>query len=175
MVKGLKRSLERGQFSGATPTGGVAVLKVRDGTLTVDGATGVGFGSLVIGDFPQGNILIHGAVAYMTFVGPTSADLDDDWEGDYGIGTTPAGDATLSTTDINIVSSTAIAAATAEASPRTRATSAVADLDHIVDNTDGSLEVNLSLLIDDANIGADGIDMTVDGELYLEYSILGDD
>ncbi|HET6417631.1 MAG TPA: hypothetical protein VFG22_15140 [Polyangiales bacterium] len=173
MTKGLPYSMSRGaplrqEIIKQTVT-------VRDAAVTVDGATGVGFGSVVIGDIPEGNILILGAVAYMQFTGPTSASLDDDWVGDYGIGSTPADDATITTTDINIIGSTAIAAATAEASPRTRGTSNTTDLDHILDNTDGSLEINLTLLVDDANIGADGLDFTVNGELTLAYIMLLDD
>jgi hypothetical protein len=150
-------------------------IVVRDGALTVDGATGVGFGALVIGDLPEGNILLLGAVGYFTFAGPTSADLADDWEGDYGVGTTPADDATITAADIDVIGSTAIVAATAEASPRTRGVGVTATNAAILDNTDGSLELNLSLLIDDADIGADDIIMTVNGELFLAYIVLGDD
>lgn len=174
MAKGLPRSLSRGAGSSA----GVVrkhTITVRDKTLTVDGASGVGYGSVVIGDFPQGNVSIKAAVAYMQFTGPTSASLDDDWAGDYGIGSTPPSDATLSAADEDIIAETAIAAATAEASPRTRAVIATANAGQILDNTDGSLEINLSLLVDDANIGADGLDFTVNGELFIEYSVLGDD
>lgn len=173
MTKGLARSLGRGDLARAPIV--KQTIEVRDGTLTVDGASGVGFGSLVIGDFPEGNILILAAVAYMQFTGPTSAGLVDTWAGDYAIGTTPADDATVTATDINIVGSTPIAAATAEASPRTRGISTVTDLDHVLDNTDGSLEMNLTLLVDDANISADDIDFTVNGELFLAYIVLGDD
>lgn len=174
MVKGLQRSLSRGPALRQPIT--KQTLVVKDGTLTVDGASGVGFGSLVIGDFPAGNVMLLGAVAYFTFTGPTSGDLDDDWAGDYGIGTTPAGDATITAADVNVVPSTAIAAATAEASPRTRGVEPDGSLcGQVFDNTDGSLELNLNLLIDDANIGADGIDMTVDGELQIAFIMLGDD
>lgn len=145
---------------------------VENKTLTVDGASGVGFGTVVIGDLPEGNILILGAVSYMQFTGPTSGDLDDDWAGDYGIGSTPAGDATLTGADVDIIGSTALAAATAEASPLTRGALIPTA---IFDNTDGSLEINLSLLVDDANIGADDLDFTVDGHLHLSYIKLGDD
>lgn len=147
-------------------------ITVNDATLTVDGASGVGFGTVVIGDLPEGNILVFGVVAYMQFTGPTSGDLDDDWEGDYGIGTTPASDATLSGADVDLIASTAVAAATAEASPETRAALVPSA---VFDNTDGSLEINLSLLVDDANIGADDIDFTVNGRVHLAYIKLGDD
>lgn len=170
MTKGLARSLSRGQFAGTQVKR--KVIPIRDLALTVDGASGVGFGSAVIGDFEEGNILFLGAVGYIQATGPTSADLADDWEGDFAVGTTPAGDGTLTGADVDILPATAFAAATAEASPRTRAANAT---QAVFDNTDGSLEINLSILVDDADIGADGIAMTVNGELFIAYLVLGDD
>lgn len=173
-MKGLQRSLSRGPALRQNVT--KQTFAVRDLALTVDGASGVGFGSVVIGDFPEGNIMLLGAVAYMAFTGPTSGDLGDTWNGDFGIGTTPAGDATITGTDVDIVPSTAVGPAVAEASPRTRGTqSDGAKCGQVFDNTDGSLELNLSLLVDDADISADGIAMTVVGELHIVYVTLGDD
>ncbi len=173
MTKGLIRSLSRG------PANRQKIIKqtiaVRDGLLTVAGASGVGFGSLVIGDLPEGNILFLGAVAYIQATGPTSGDLVDTWEGDFGVGTTPAGDGTLTAGDVDLIQSTAFAAATAEASPRTRGTSLGADTGEVHDNTDGSLEINLSILVDNADIAANGIVMTVNGDVELSYIVLMDD
>lgn len=173
MVKGLARSISRGAPARAPII--KQTFKVTNGSLTVDGASGVGFGSLVIGDLPAGNILLLGAVAYFQFAGPTSASVADDWEGDYGVGTTPAGDATITGADIDVIGSTAIAAATAELSPMTRGVAATATNAAILDNTDGSLELNLSLLVDDADIGADDLVFTVNGHLIISYVVLGDD
>lgn len=173
MAKGLPRSLSRGEPQRQEII--KQTFTVRNVTLTVDGATGVGFGSVVIGDLPKGNILLLGAVAYMQFTGPTSAQLSDTWNGDYGIGTTPAGDATITAGDVDMIQSTAVGPAVAEASPRTRGISLNADAGEIHDNTDNSLEINLNLLVDDADISANGIAMTVNGELTLLYSVLMDD
>jgi len=173
MTKGLPRSLSRGSPQRQEIV--KQTFTVRDAALTVDGATGVGFGSVVIGDFPQGNILILGAVGYMQFTGPTSASLADTWNGDYGIGTTPASDATITAADIDIVGSTPVGPAVAEASPRTRGISVTATNAAVLDNTDGSLEINLSLLVDDADISADDLIFTVNGELHIVYIVLGDD
>jgi hypothetical protein len=172
-MKGLPRSLSRGDPQVQEVVKRTFVVK--NGLLTVDGATGVGFGSLVVGGLPEGNILLLGAVSYMQFTGPTSADLDDTWEGDYSVGSTPADDATLTAGDVDLVGSTPIAAATLEASPRTRGVVTAALVGTVLDNTAGALELNLSMLVDDAHIGADGIVMTVNGELTLLYSVLQDD
>lgn len=170
-MKGLPRSLSRG--SPARQDVVKQVVKVNKLAIQVDGATGVGFGSAVIGGLPEGNILFLGAVAYMQFTKAASATgIQATFDGDYGIGTTPASDATITDADVNIIASASLGAATAGVSPRARGTNAT---QAILDNTDGSLELNLNLLIDDANISADDQDLTVSGELYIVYSVLGDD
>lgn len=173
MSKGLPRSTSRGAPQRQEII--KQTITIRDLPVTVDGATGVGFGSAVAGDFPEGNILFLGAVSYIQATGPTSASLGDTWNGDYGFGTTPAGDATITGADIDIIGSTPIGPAVAEASPRTRGTSVTATNAAVLDNTDGSLEINLNLLVDDADIGADDLVFTVNGELHLSYIVLGDD
>lgn len=180
MAKGLPRSLANRGSEEAKQR----ALRVRqtfkiNHTVTVS-ATGaaIGFGSVVVGDFPQGNILFEGALAYLTLAGSgADANLTDTWSGDFAFGTTPAGDATISAGDEDLVPETAVGPAVAEVSPRTRAVQADGSLFGVVfDNTDGSLEVNLNVLIDAANITDDeSVDLTATGELYLVYTILGDD
>lgn len=169
MTKGLARSIARGP---------AAQAPVRKQTITLDavalsvaGTTGVGFGSAVIGDLPEGNILFLGAVSYMTF---TTADGDvvATYDGDYSIGTVATADVNVSDSgEADICASAALGAATAGVSPTVRSSSAT---QVILDNTDGSLEINLNLLIDDANISGTG-SFTVDGFLVLSYIVLGDD
>ena len=175
MGKGLPRSHTRGEFGGGAAKSGV--IKFNDVAITIDGMTGVGFGTAVIGDFPAGNILFLGCVGYMTVVGTGGqAGLSDTWAGDYSVGTTATTDATLTGTDADIVPITELTAATAEVSPRTRGTQADGALCGVVlDNTDGSLELNANVLVDDADISADGITATLRGELYIMYAVLGDD
>jgi hypothetical protein len=172
MAKGLPRSLARG---GVTAPVRRQTIKVTNAVVQVDGATGVGWGTAVIGDLPAGNILLLGAVSYMQFTGPTSASLADTYDGDYSIGSAPTADSTINGSEVDIIQSTALGAATAEVSPRARGTSAAAICGTILDNTDGSLEVNLNLLIDDANISADDLNFTASGEVHISYVVLGDD
>lgn len=170
-MKGLLRSLKRNPSRQAVVKQAIAVEAVA---IQVDGATGVGFGTAVIGDFPQGNILLLGAVSYLRFTKAAAASgIQAAFDGDYSIGTTPTADATLASGDINVVPSTAIGAATAGVSPVARGASSAAPA--ILDNTDGSLELNLNLLIDDANISADDQNLTVDGVVHIAYIVLGDD
>lgn len=173
-MKGLRRSIDRG------PAVSQGIMKdnidLTGATVTVS-STGVaiGFGSAVISDFPEGNILLLGVVGQIGFAGSgADANLADDWSGDFGIGSTPAGDATITGTDVNIIASTALDTATAEAHALARYAEAHGDT--ILDNTDGSLEVNLNLLIDAADIVDDqSVIITLSGSIVLAYTVLGDD
>lgn len=151
-------------------------VKLTAKAIQIDGATGVGYGSAVIGDLPEGNILLLGAVAYLQFTKAASASgITATFDGDFSIGTTATADATLSTTDANIIASTALGAATAGVSPVVRGVSAVPAVSTVLDNTDGSLELNLNLIIDDAATSGDDQDLTVTGYADLVYAVLGDD
>lgn len=176
MTKGLTRSLSRGPVLQQPVT--KKTFTARSLAVTVDGATGAGFGSAVLGGLPQGNLMLLGAVSYLKFSGPSggSAGLVDTWNGDYGVGSTPASDATITAGDVDIVPSTAVGPAVSEVSPITRGVQADGAFCGVVlDNTAGDLELNVNLLVDDADISADGIAMTIDGELHIAYVMLGDD
>lgn len=172
MGKGLPRSMSRGNPLKQEVMR--QVFTAEDLAITVDGATGVGWGTAVLGDLPAGNILLLGAVSYLTFT-TASALVQAAFDGDYAIGTAPTADASLSGSEVDIIPSTALGAATAKVSPRARGVSTTSLNGAILDNTDGSLELNLNLLIDDANISADDVAFTADGELILLYAVLGDD
>ena len=167
MAKGLTRSLSRG-----TPQQRPVVkqdVRINTSVAVSDGAPG--YGTVVVADFPQGNILFLGATLYPKFV-TTSANITATFDGDYSLGTTPTADNVLSGTDANLIASTAIGAATAKESPVTRGASSGTPI--MLDNTDGSLELNLNLLIDDAAISG-AATFTVTGVLSLAYIVLGDD
>lgn len=172
MGKGLPRSMARG-----APQRQI----VRKHTVNINHtvavtATGaaVGFGTTVIGDLPEGNILVLGAAGYVQLSGSGSdANLDATWDGDFSVGTSPTADVTLSGTEVDILASTALGAATAEVSPRVRAVNATQS---ILDNTDGAMELNLNVLVDAANI-VDGatVNLTARGVLQIAYVVMLDD
>lgn len=171
MSKGLPRSMSRG--SPIEQEVLKSVIKLNSVAIEVDGLTGVGFGSAVIGDFPEGNILVLGAVSYVQFTKAASASgIQATFDGDYAIGSTATADATITGTDANIVALAALGAATAGVSPIVRSS---ASGQGILDNTDGSLELNLNLIIDDANISANDQALTASGHVVILYSVLGDD
>ncbi|QDP53463.1 MAG: hypothetical protein GOVbin4933_9 [Prokaryotic dsDNA virus sp.] len=171
MTKGLQRSLSRGPKATQNVVTDRLVLSVP---LTFTGATGlVAMATAAIAGLPEGNILLLGATANLTFTGPTSADLADDFQGDYGIGSTPADNNTITGTDVDLVGSTVIAAATTEVSANNRGVNAA---QVVLDNTDGTGEMNLNALLDAGEV-ADGqsVVVTVTGSVDVAYIVLGDD
>ncbi len=178
MAKGLPRSHANANKSFAPIVRDTIVVKAKTVTLIEDVGGQPAWATLIVGDFPEGNILFLGATAYFTFAGSgADGDLADTWEGNYGVGTTPSTDDTdpIATTMEDITGVVDIAAATAEVSPRTRSVSANADSGLIYDNTDGSLELNLNILVDAADITGDDSVLTINGELYIAYIVLGND
>jgi hypothetical protein len=169
MTKGLHRSLSRGKGTKQSVQKGI--IPVKDLAISIAGTTGVGYGSAVIGELPQGNILVLGAVAYLQFFS-ASANVTATYDGDYAIGTTPTADATVTGTDADIIPLTALGAATAKLSPVVRGASTGAGA--MFDNTDDSLELNLNLLIDDAATSGTA-PMTANGHVIISYIVLGDD
>jgi hypothetical protein len=142
-------------------------------------ATGaaIAFGTAQIAGLPQGHLMFLGAMARVEVAGPgASGDLSDTWAGDFGVGTTPVDDATITAGDDDIVPSTALAAATAEVSPFTSGVSTASEAPAIIDNTAGLLELNLNILVDAADIVDDtNVDLLVDGVLHIAYIVIGDD
>ena len=86
-MKGLPRSTSRG--SPARQDVVKQVVKLNKLPITVNGATGVGFGTAVLGDLPEGNILFLGAVSYVQITKATAAGVQDTFDGDYSIGSAP--------------------------------------------------------------------------------------
>lgn len=173
MTKGLSRSLSRGAPQRQPILKQTIKVSDLEVSVTATGAA-VGFGTVVAANLPQGNILFLGAVAYMQFAGSGSdANLTATWTGNFSLGTAPTADVTLSGAEVDIIPSTAIGAATAEVSPIVRGTNAT---QAIFDNTNGSLEVNLNVLIAAADITDDEtVVLTASGEIHLSFVMLGDD
>lgn len=173
MTKGLIRSLRRGPQQQQILQ--KLIYRVEDLEVTVS-ATGVanGIGSAVIGDLPEGNIAFLGGVGYFELAGSGSdANLVDTWSGDFAVGTNPVAGAGIDGLEQNIVNSSAVGPAVAEVAPRARGAGPGAS---VLDNTDGSLELNLNVLIDAADITDDqSVTLTVNGEIVILFSVLFDD
>ncbi len=178
MAKGLPRSHDAANKSIAPIVKDTILVKNKTVTLTEDAGGQPAWATLQVGDFPEGNILFLGATSYFQFSGSGSdGDLVDTWEGNYGVGTAPATDDTdpIATDKEDIIKVVDIAAATAEVSPKTRSVSTDGEAGVLYDNTDGSLELNLNILVDAADITGDDSVLTITGELYIAYIVLGND
>ena len=172
MGKGLPRSLGR---SGAQSQI-ISKIQISVNTTVTVTATGaaIGFGSVVLNGLPEGYLKMIGAAASLDFSGSGSdANLSDTWSGDFGIGTTPASDATITAGDVDIIASTALGAATAEVAPTVVAYNGT---DAVIDNTANDLEMNLNVLIDAADItDSQSVDLTVTGVVEFTFITLLDD
>jgi hypothetical protein len=170
MPKGLARSLAR---ANPAQTAGVkrVTIPLTDTAITITSiTTGKGAGGLVASGLPEGNILVLGIGGNVTFTADGTV-IGAAADGDFGLGTTPLDDATITGTDVDLIASQAFVAGTAE-----RVASAAALCGTVLDNTDGSLEVNLNVLIDADDI-ADGssVDLIANGVIELAIMVLGDD
>ena len=176
MGKGLPRSLSRGDVQRQEVIKQAIVINNSLDITGVDAA--VDAGTFVISGLPQGNLLFLGAVAYVQVDAGSDVHVIDNWDGDFGIGTIPNADTDLGDAgDDDIIPSTALSAgASDKLAPSTRGASTTTEHGLIIDNTDGSLELNFNLLIDD-NVITDTEDGTfaVTGVLHLAYIVLGDD
>lgn len=168
-MKGLVRSMSRGRPLRA----GVQKLNIdlTNLAILVAGTTGIGFGTGVIRGLPEGNILLLGAVANMQWR-HSSANAIATWTGSVGIGSAPNADTALAGSEVDIIASTTLAAATANVSPLIRAVNAA---QAILDNTAADLELNMNLLVDDLSISGNVTFTVVQGFLSIAYMQLGDD
>ena len=176
MGKGLKRSMSQLPEPADGGAAGTQVIKINVNETVTVSSTGaaIGFGTAVIQGLPEAAMFLIGAIGRLAFAGSGSdANLTDTWSGDFGIGTTPIDDATITSGDEDLIPETEIGPATGEAIAQVVAVNPGIDF---VDNTSGTREININLLIDAANIADDtSVDITVTGELWLAYVSLGDD
>jgi hypothetical protein len=190
MGKGLPRSLSRNraltQGIGA-PGAGVgqaqAEAKLIETVLTFDGdavalvdeAGVVAHGNKKIFDFPEGLIQFVGAVVDLAVV-KDAAGVDDDFAGDFGLGTAAAdAGATLATTEQDLVPTTAIGPATAGATTA-KGASTTTESGALLDGTTTAKDVYLNVLVDDADHDVDTTptNLLITGTVKLLWRNLGD-
>lgn len=191
MAKGLKRAIQRGSNAdlGSTAATGVvaretkAAAKVRQVTLTLtnaavalaDEAGVVAYGGLKVYDFPAGVVAFFGAVADLALT-KSSAGVNDTWDGDVGLGTvTASNNATLASTEQNLIPSTATPQAVAGATTAD-CYSTSTEAFKLIDGTATAVDVYLNLLVDDADhdVTTTPCNLIVNGTVKLTYMMLGD-
>lgn len=172
-MKGLPRSLAHAKPGNELVPRRVT-YPVRDLAITVTGgaSTAVGAGTAVLGGLPEGQVLILGAFCSLQF----SSDSDEvaaDWQGNFAIGSTADDNSTLDGTDVNVIGSTAIGAATAKLSP---VVAAVKGGVVLLDNTADDLELNLNMTTADDDVtDSEEAVFTANGYVDVVYIVLGDD
>lgn len=159
----------------ATNTSGFTktVLTLKDTPVVLaDNAGVVAYGGLKIFDFPQGSVVIQGATANLV-VTKSSAGVTATWNGDFSVGTvTAANDATLSSTEANIIPSTATPAAVAGVtSAKGRSTAAL-----LLDGTATAVDAYINFLVDDADhdITTTPCNLILNGTVTILWANMGD-
>jgi len=137
-----------------------------------DAAGVVAYGGLKIYDFPVGYILVLSGCADLALT-KSSAGVNADWDGDIGFGTvTASNNATLSSTEQDIIPTTATPQASSGATTGDCKNTAVAFLD----GTSTAADMFLNLLVDDADHDVTGTacNLIVNGTLTLVWVNAGD-
>lgn len=158
-------------------------LQVRTALLTLadvdialtDEAGVVAYGGLKILDFPEGAVCILGAVADLDIT-KSSAGVNDDWDGDFALGTvTASNNASLTSTEANIIPSTATPQATAGATTANGQSTAT-ECPAYLDGTGTAVDVYLNFLVDDADhdVTSTPCNLIANGTIKLTYAVLGD-
>lgn len=148
-------------------------LVLSDVSVTVGNTSGVSFGGTKIYDFPAGRILVHGCTA-----ADISFDLTDAGNvtpiaithgGDIAIGTTVAGDGTLTNADVDLIPSTSIDPISGGVAGAALSASAQ------FDGTGTAKDAFFNILIDDADVGDGASDVIlVSGTVTITWVQLGD-
>lgn len=137
-----------------------------------DEAGVVAYAGQKIYDMPAGVINILGATANLALT-KSSAGVNLDWDGDFGLGSvTASNNATLATTEQNIIPTTATPQAVAGATTaKGGATSSL-----ILDGSTTAVDIFLNFLVDDTdhNVSGTACNLIVNGELNLYWINLGD-
>jgi len=125
-------------------------------------------------DFPAGAIMIVGATADLELA-LSSAGVNADWDGDFGVGTvTASNNATLATTEQNIIPTTATPQASESETTATGQSTATENA--VVDGTTTALDMYLNFLVDDADqdVTTTACNLLVTGTITVYWINLGD-
>ena len=172
-MKGYQRGMSRG--AAARQDIVRRDIPIRNLAVTMTDATTAGsWGTAVVAGLPQGNILILGAVLSGMQLVKGNANLIDAFVATLALGSAPTADATLASGEVDIIPATAQSAAASGTLSGARAASTATQNGVILDNTDGSLELNLNVTVPDASSTANS-SFTVNGTLHIAYIVLGDD
>jgi len=122
------------------------------------------------GGFPEGHIVIHGAVAKdVTFTVTATNGVDGTDNGDFAIGTAVGAGTAMTTTEVNIIPSTA-------QDDMTNVTDGVIADDAIIDGSAAAIDIFVNLMIDaDVANAVHTNAVTTSGEVIILWSLISDD
>ena len=147
------------------------ILTLTATPVTVANTTGASFGGLKLYDFPAGRIGVLGVTANLSFdwSGTTIA---ADGSGDFSLGTTITADATLDTTDVDLLPSTALTDPfVAGVGTGKGALAASAQFD----GTTTAIDANINIIIDDVDVADAASDVVlVTGTITITWANYGD-
>jgi hypothetical protein len=174
ILSGVGAAAGTGVTAAETGSGNVhkTVLTLVNTPITVGNTTGASFGGLKVYDFPAGRILVHGVVGNFTKFDWSGTDIAAAGSGDVSIGTTITADATLATTDVDLLPSTAMTDPfVAGVGSAKGALAASAQFD----GTTTAIDANVNIICDDADV-ADGASdiILVSGTITITWTNLGD-
>lgn len=186
-IDGTNRRLASPIGVGAAAGTGVAASEYGTGdvhstTLTLtaltmaltDQAGAIAYVGTKVYDFPAGAILILGATADIDLT-KSSAGVDADWNGDFGLGTaTAAADDTLTLTEDDILPTTATPEAVAGVTTSNGQSTAAENV--VFDGTTTAKDLYLNYLVDDADhdVTATPCNLIANGTITLHWVNLGD-
>lgn len=127
------------------------VLTFTNVPVTVANTTGASFGSFKFYDFPEGLIHVHGVSAYFSSIVWTGESIVATGSGDFSMGTTATADATLSSTDVNLLPSSAMLDPFVGGVGRSNAHAYLAASAKF-DGTTTPVDAYLNVIIDDADV-----------------------
>lgn len=140
-----------------------------------DEAGVVAYGGLKFYDAPEGAIIVLGALADLDIT-KSSAGVNDDWDGDFSIGTvTASSNGTLTSTEANVIASTATPQASAGATTA-NGQSTGSECPLYLDGTTTPADLFLNFLVDDADhdVGATACNLIVNGTIDVLWVNMGD-
>lgn len=150
-------------------------LLLKDQTVTLTDEAGVvAYGRQKVFDFPAGAILILGVTADLD-VTKSSAGVNNDWDGDVGIGSvTASNNATLTGTEQNMIPS--IATPQAVSGVTTANGQSTATENAVLDGTGTAVDAFLNFLVDDADhdVGSTPCNLIINGKITIHWINLGD-
>jgi hypothetical protein len=133
----------------------------------------IAYGGMKIYDFPEGSVWIMGAVANLVLT-KSSAGVNADWDGDFGVGTATAGnDAALAAGEQSIIPTTATPQAVAGATTAKGRNSSVLGP---LDGSATAIDLYVNFLVDDVdhNVAGTPCNLILNGTITVHWANLGD-